>query len=102
MNNQAYLNTSELGSMAFNAPIKVNSTRMPVEYLDNQEIAAAGHGGTDYAMFESFVKAIKANSPSPLSLREGLRMTLPGIYAAQSAQNGGALTKIIYPWTSEG
>ena len=34
-------------------------------------------------------------------MREGLAMTLPGIYAAQSAKEGGALKKIIYPWDKE-
>ena len=62
------------------------------------EQKAAGHGGLDYAIWDLFVKAIRAGGPSPISLREGLRMTLPGIYAAESAHNGGELTEIIYPW----
>ena len=38
------------------------------------------------------------NLPTPVSLREGLCMTLPGIYASESARNGGAPTRIRYPW----
>lgn len=60
----------------------------------------AGHGGLDYAMLDIFFKAVREGGPSPISLREGLRMTLPGIYAAESARNGGQLTHIDYPWTA--
>ncbi len=58
-----------------------------------------GHGGIDYAMWKLFIEAVRAGGPSPISLREGLRMTLPGIYAAESARNGGELTRIVYPWS---
>ncbi len=61
----------------------------------------SGHGGADYAMLDSFIKAVWAGGPSPISLKEGLRMTLPGIYAAISARNGGRLEHIEYPWTAK-
>jgi len=32
------------------------------------------------------------------TMREALRMTLPGLYALQSSKSGGQLTKISYPW----
>lgn len=57
-----------------------------------------GHGGADYALLEHFFRAIREGLPSPINLREALRMTLPGLYAAESARNGGALTTIHYPW----
>lgn len=57
-----------------------------------------GHGGADYAMFDAFFKAIENNMPSPVSLREGLRMTLPGIFANESAKRGGEIVRIFYPW----
>lgn len=66
------------------------------EYADKKE---AGHGGLDYAMLDAFIKAVRAGGPSPISLREGLRMTLPGIYAAESARRDGELIRIVYPWT---
>lgn len=58
-----------------------------------------GHGGADYALLHRFLKAIKEGSTSPISLREALRMTLPGIAAAESARAGGKLTRIEYPWS---
>jgi predicted dehydrogenase len=61
--------------------------------------AASGHGGADYALLQRFFGAIRGGSPSPISLREGLRMTIPGIVAAESARCGGALTRIWYPWS---
>lgn len=59
-----------------------------------------GHGGLDYAMLNVFFKAIREGGASPISLREGLRMTLPGIYAVKSAAAGGQLVHIDYPWTA--
>lgn len=79
-------------------------THLPSDYLRPEHAGnskAAGHGGADYAVLEAFFRAIRAGGPSPISLREGLRMTLPGLYAAKSARRGGELTKIVYPWNSE-
>jgi len=59
---------------------------------------AQGHGGADYALFARFFHAIRENLPSPIDLREALRMTLPGLYAAESARRGGELVQIEYPW----
>ncbi len=77
---------------------------LPIDAYSRPEYAAKkdlGHGGMDYAMMDVFVKAVRANGPSPISLREGLRMTLPGIYAAESARKGGELVRIKYPWNGE-
>ena len=60
---------------------------------------ATGHGGIDYAMLDAFFKAIREGLPSPVSLKDGLRMSLPGIYAAESARKGGELVRISYPWS---
>ena len=57
------------------------------------------HGGADYALLLRFFNAIRGGLPSPISLRESLRMTLPGLAAAESARAGGALTRIEYPWS---
>ena len=72
---------------------------MPPEYADNPK--AVGHGGMDYAMLDYFYNAILNNKPAPVSLREGLAMTLPGIYAEESAKRGGELLKMYYPWDEE-
>ena len=61
--------------------------------------AATGHGGADYALLARFFHAIREGLPSPISLREALRMTLPGLAAAESAHAGGKLTRIEYPWS---
>jgi len=71
---------------------------MREEYLDNPKAAAAGHDGTDYALMDNFFKAIRSDGKSPITLKEGLRMSLPGIFAAKSAENGGVLTELKYPW----
>jgi len=67
------------------------------EYEDKVKL---GHSGLDYAMWDAFLKAVRAGGPSPVSLREGLRMTLPGVFAAESAKRGGELLRIAYPWTA--
>ncbi len=97
-----------------NAPvIRYNSTKyypasnlveqpgdsMPFEYQGNSK--ATGHGGIDYAMLDRFFQALLRKEPPPISLREGLRMTLPGIYAEQSARQGGALLEMRYPWNDD-
>ena len=73
---------------------------MPEEYKDNPK--AVGHGGIDYAMLDHLFKAYRENAPEfPIPLKEGLRMTLPGIYAAQSARLGGQKLHIAYPWNPD-
>lgn len=73
----------------------------PISVALNPKANATGHGGVDYAMLDVFFKAIREGLPSPISLKEGLRMSLPGIYAAESARQGGELVKIMYPWSKK-
>lgn len=92
--------------------IRYNSTReldtslkeisgefMPPAYADNEK--ATGHGGMDFAMLDYFYKAIKNGEPAPISLRDGLLMTMPGIYAEESAKRGGKVLRMYYPWDKE-
>ena len=72
---------------------------MPNEYIGNAE--AGGHGGADYALFDHMFKAFQEHRDFPISLREGLRMTLPGIYAAESARRRGERLTMHYPWEPE-
>lgn len=72
---------------------------MPPAYAHLEK--AKGHGGMDYAMLDYFYKAIKNGDPAPISLKDGLRMTLPGIYAEESAKRGGQVVKMYYPWDKE-
>ena len=77
-------------------------TIMPVgmmakEYMYNSK--AAGHGGADYALLDHMFKAyLNHDEEYPISLREGLRMTLPGIYAEESARRNGEKIRMTYPW----
>jgi len=56
------------------------------------------HGGADYLMIKDFLAAIAGEKSPEVDMREALRMTLPGLYALESARAGGALTKVVYPW----
>jgi hypothetical protein len=49
-------------------------------------------------MLDHFYTALRDGLPAPISLREGLLMTLPGIYAEESAKRGGRMMTIRYPW----
>ena len=71
----------------------------PFECLHNP--AATGHGGMDYRLLEDFIKAVLTGGEAPIPLKEGLRMTLPGIYAEMSAKQGGKVLEIKYPWENE-
>ncbi len=51
----------------------------------------------DHAMLKDFVQAIDGGL-CKLDLKQGLRMTIPGLYAIESAKQGGKLVKITYPW----
>ena len=72
---------------------------MPPAYAENEQ-AAAGHGGMDYAMMDYFLKDLQ-NGKAAISLREGLLMTLPGIYAEMSAKRGGEVLRMLYPWDED-
>lgn len=72
---------------------------MPPAYADNEK--ATGHGGMDYALLDHFFKAVLNGESAPISLKEGLAMTLPGIYAEESAKRGGEVIRMVYPWDED-
>ena len=72
---------------------------MPPAYADNEK--AIGHGGMDYALVDHFFDALLRGKEAPITLKEGLAMTLPGIYAEESAKRGGAVIKMKYPWDED-
>lgn len=78
---------------------EISGEFMPPEYADNEK--ATGHGGMDYAMLDHFFKAIANRESAPISLKEGLAMSLPGIYAEESAKRGGAVLRMVYPWDED-
>ncbi len=63
--------------------------------------ADGGHGGADQELLRRFFSAVRTGGPSPVSLREGLRMTMPGIAALESSRQGGQLVRIEYPWADD-
>lgn len=75
--------------------------RLPIAESRPELAGAPGvgeHGGADYCMLRDFVDAITGSKSPAVGMREALRMTLPGLYALESARAGGALTRIHYPW----
>lgn len=78
---------------------EISGEFMPPDYANNPN--AVGHGGMDYAMLDQFVKTITDGSGNSVSLKEGLAMTLPGIYAEESAKRGGQVITMYYPWEKE-
>ena len=78
---------------------EISGEFMPPAYANNPK--AVGHGGIDYALVDHFFQAVLSGDPAPISLREGLCMTLPGIYAEASAKRGGEVLCIRYPWDED-
>ncbi len=84
-------------------PFTAGATARPysLKIADEKLFAAAGwgHNGSDNAMLLDFIDAIRNGKPSPIGIKAGLAMTYPGIFAAESAREGGALKTITYPWS---
>lgn len=78
---------------------EISGEYMPPEYAEDKR--AIGHGGMDFAMLDHFYKAILSGSELPITLKDGLRMTLPGIYAEESAKRGGEVLRMRYPWDDD-
>jgi len=82
-----------------NAMKEIGGEYMPPAYANNPK--ATGHGGIDYAMLDHFFEALLNGQPAPIDLRAGLAMTLPGIYAEESAKRGGEVLRMRYPWDED-
>lgn len=78
---------------------EISGEYMPPAYADNPK--ATGHGGMDFALLDHFFAALQEGKPAPISLKEGLEMTLPGIYAEESAKRGGEVLYMRYPWDED-
>lgn len=78
---------------------EIDGEFMPPEYKNNPD--AKGHGGMDYAILDYFFKALRNGTGAPISLKEGLAMTLPGIYAEESAKRNGEVLYMRYPWDAD-
>ena len=78
---------------------EIDGRFMPPAYEKNE--AATGHGGMDYAMVDHVLQAILKGEPAPIDVKAGLAMTIPGIYAEESAKRGGEVIRIRYPWDED-
>lgn len=64
-------------------------------YLDEYgNTSAFGHGGGDSRMFAEFVDCVLENKKPVLDVNFAIRMSLPGIIASQSAEQGGVNLEI--------
>ncbi len=53
-----------------------------------------GHGGVDAKMMREFIKCIIEDTEPPIDIDMGIKISLPGIIAAKSAELGGQLLEI--------
>ena len=83
-----------------NALREMSGEFMPPGY-ENNPTASFSHGGMDYAMLDHVYTALRDGLPAPISLKAGLEMTLPGIYAEESSKRGGEIVRIRYPWDED-
>ena len=61
-----------------------------------------GHGGSDAYLWYLFVNALKkGDKKAPIDLKAGIAMTLPGLFARESAMKGGEKVNIVYPWDKD-
>jgi hypothetical protein len=97
--------------------IRYNSTReldtylkeiggefMPPAYADNPKVNGDvddRHDSIDFAMIDNFLMTLCEGKGNSVTLKAGLAMTLPGIYAEESAKRGGEVLTIRYPWDKD-
>ena len=62
--------------------------------LKDNPLADSDHGGIDGAMVWDFADALLNGKPSPIDVHMGMDYTLPGIYAAMSAERNGERLRI--------
>jgi len=80
---------------------EVDGKDMLPKYEKDPKIVNSGHGGLDYAMLDEFYNAVLGGGTAPVTLKEGLAMTLPGIYAEESAKRNGEVLRMVYPWDED-
>lgn len=78
---------------------ELNDIKIGEGLLKNQHLDSIGnHGGANYELLKQFYKRINTGKKSPLGLKEALLMSIPGIFAAESARKDGKNIDIQYPW----
>jgi predicted dehydrogenase len=58
------------------------------------EARLGGHGTSEYYMVDAFVRRIREGAPGPLGVSEALNISVPGICAHRSAEQGGAPVEV--------
>lgn len=77
-------------------------TFLPISFAPHDQKLSFGHGGADSYLWFAFEKALLAGAETaPVDLKKGLQMTLPGIFAVRSIENGGRKMAIHYPWDED-
>ena len=69
------------------------SFEIPVKLSNNGDVY--GHGGVDAKMIRDFIKCIIEDTEPPIDVDMGIRISLPGIIANESAKRGGELMEIL-------
>ena len=65
---------------------------IPVKLSDTDDVY--GHGGVDAKMIRDFIKCIIEDTEPPIDVDMGIRISLPGIIATESAKRAGELLEI--------
>jgi hypothetical protein len=68
---------------SFEIPVKLSLNNDPY-----------GHGGADGTMMRDFIKCIIEDTEPPIDVDMGIKISLPGIIANESAKRGGELLQI--------
>lgn len=77
------------------APEKMDDLTTPLVHPNvPPEAHAGGHGTSEYFMVADFVRSILDDTNPPLDVHKGLDMSVPGICAALSAQQGGRVIEV--------
>lgn len=71
----------------------------PVEREAPAGAVHGGHGNSEWFMLDDWLQSLRDGSPPPIDVYAGLDMTLPGICAHLSAQQGGRPVDIPDPRT---
>lgn len=65
---------------------------IPVKLSETDDVY--GHGGVDAKMIRDFIRCIIEDTDPPIDVDMGIRISLPGIIANESARRGGELMEI--------
>jgi predicted dehydrogenase len=82
-NLKLYVEGQEVRDRMIDIPVSPIHPGLPPEAL------AGGHGTSEFIMVNDFIRAIRDGKSPLLDLSMALGMTMPGIYAAESARRGG-------------